>query len=294
MVAVIEKMIKQRRESIAQFEQAARQDLADAEKVEIAVLSAYLPQQLGDAELDQAVAAAIAESGAAGVKDMGKVMALLKPRLAGGRHGQGLQPRQDQAFGTEFLSQNRGAMIPDSFKQDLLNRVDIVDVVGRYVQLKKGGANYAGLLPLPQREDAFVHGQPGQAVLPLLRLRRARQRHRLPHGVRRPGLRRCGEGPGGLGRHAGARVAPRSARQEAARKEREPDLYAVMEKAMEFYRAELKKSPRAIDYLKGRGLTGEIAARFGIGYAPDDWQGLKTVFPDYRRQVSGRVRPGHR
>ena len=83
VVAVIEKMLKQRRESIAQFEQAGRKDLADAEKAELAVLSAYLPQQLGDAELDQAVAAAVAESGAAGVKDMGKVMALLKPRLAG-------------------------------------------------------------------------------------------------------------------------------------------------------------------------------------------------------------------
>ena len=83
VVAVLEKMIKQRRESIAQFEQAGRKDLADAEKAELAVLSAYLPQQLGDAELDQAVAAAVAESGAAGVKDMGKVMALLKSRLAG-------------------------------------------------------------------------------------------------------------------------------------------------------------------------------------------------------------------
>ena len=83
VVAVIEKMIKQRRESIAQFEQAARRDLADAEKAELAILSAYLPQQLGDAELEQAVAAAIAESGAAGAKEMGKVMAILKPRLAG-------------------------------------------------------------------------------------------------------------------------------------------------------------------------------------------------------------------
>jgi hypothetical protein len=83
VVAVLERMIKQRRESIAQFEQAGRKDLADAEKAELAVLSAYLPQQLGDAELDQAVAAAVAESGAAGVKDMGKVMALLKTRLAG-------------------------------------------------------------------------------------------------------------------------------------------------------------------------------------------------------------------
>jgi len=83
VVAVIEKMLKQRRESIAQFEQAGRKDLADVEKAELAVLSAYLPQQLGDAELDQAVAAAIGESGASGVKEMGKVMALLKTRLAG-------------------------------------------------------------------------------------------------------------------------------------------------------------------------------------------------------------------
>jgi uncharacterized protein len=83
VVAVIEKMIKQRRESIAQYEQAARRDLADVEKAELALLSAYLPQQMGDAELDQAVAAAIGESGASGVKEMGKVMAILKPRLAG-------------------------------------------------------------------------------------------------------------------------------------------------------------------------------------------------------------------
>jgi uncharacterized protein YqeY len=83
VVSVIEKMMKQRRESIAQFEKAARKDLADAEKAELQVLSAYLPKQLGDAELGAAVAAAIAESGAAGLKDMGKVMALLKSRLAG-------------------------------------------------------------------------------------------------------------------------------------------------------------------------------------------------------------------
>ena len=83
VLGVIEKMIKQRRESIAQFEKAGRNDLAEAEKFEIGVLSAYLPQQLGDAELEQAIAAAIAESGASGVKDMGRVMALLKSRLAG-------------------------------------------------------------------------------------------------------------------------------------------------------------------------------------------------------------------
>jgi len=83
VTSVIEKMIKQRRESIAQFEQASRKDLADAEKFELEVLTAYLPKQMGESELQQEVQKAIAESGASGIKDMGKVMALLKPRLAG-------------------------------------------------------------------------------------------------------------------------------------------------------------------------------------------------------------------
>lgn len=83
VLGIIEKMLKQRRESIAHYEKAARQDLADQEKFEIAVLGAYLPQQMSEAEIAQAVAAAAGEAGAAGVKDMGKVMALLKARLAG-------------------------------------------------------------------------------------------------------------------------------------------------------------------------------------------------------------------
>jgi len=83
VLSIIEKMLKQRRESIAQYEKAARIDLADVEKAEIAVLSAYLPQQMSEAEVAEAVLAAIKESGAAGPKDMGKVMGLLKSRLAG-------------------------------------------------------------------------------------------------------------------------------------------------------------------------------------------------------------------
>jgi len=83
VLSIIEKMLKQRRESIAQYEKAARADLADVEKAEIAVLSAYLPQQMSEAEVAEAVLAAIKESGAAGAKDMGKVMGLLKSRLAG-------------------------------------------------------------------------------------------------------------------------------------------------------------------------------------------------------------------
>ncbi len=83
VLSVLEKMIKQRRESIAQYEKAARTDLADVEKFELGLLSGYLPKQLGDAELVQAVDAAVAEAKPTGIKDMGKVMALLKPRLAG-------------------------------------------------------------------------------------------------------------------------------------------------------------------------------------------------------------------
>jgi len=83
VASVIEKMIKQRRESIAQYEKAARKDLADAEKFELEVLSGYLPRQLSDAELSQAVDAALSEVKPAGAKDMGKVMGVLKARLAG-------------------------------------------------------------------------------------------------------------------------------------------------------------------------------------------------------------------
>jgi DNA primase len=171
-------------------------------------------------------------------------------------------------------------VIPDSFKQDLLNRVDIVDVVSRYVQLKKGGANYLGLCPF--------HGEktPSFTVSPAKQFY-----HCFGCGVHGNaiGFVMAYSALGyidaikELAAAAGMQV-PESrpaTPADVARKERETDLYAVMEKAMEFYRAELKKSPKAIEYLKGRGLTGEIAARFRVGYAPDDWQGLKGVFPEY-------------
>ncbi len=83
VVAIIDRMIKQRRDSIAQFEKGGRQDLADTEKYELSVLQAYMPQALSEAQIDEAVAASIQESGAKGAADMGKVMALLKPKLAG-------------------------------------------------------------------------------------------------------------------------------------------------------------------------------------------------------------------
>jgi DNA primase len=170
-------------------------------------------------------------------------------------------------------------VIPDSFKQDLLNRVDIVDVVSRYVQLKKGGANYLGLCPF--------HGEktPSFTVSPAKQFY-----HCFGCGVHGNAIGFLME-YGGMGyidavKELAAAVGmqvpekPRTS-EEKARQERETDLYGVMEQALEFYRAELKKTPRAIEYLKGRGLSGEVAARFRIGYAPDNWQGLQKVFSNY-------------
>lgn len=83
VIAAIEKMLKQRRESISQYEAANRQDLADVEKLEVSVLQGYMPQPLSEQEIEALVAEAISASGAAGIKDMGKVVGLLKPRMAG-------------------------------------------------------------------------------------------------------------------------------------------------------------------------------------------------------------------
>jgi uncharacterized protein YqeY len=83
VLAIIEKMIKQRKDSIQQFEAGGRQDLADIEKAELAILSAYMPASLSEAEIKAAVAEAVTASGAAGPQDMGKVMAIVKPKLAG-------------------------------------------------------------------------------------------------------------------------------------------------------------------------------------------------------------------
>jgi len=83
ILAVIEKMLKQRRDSISQYEAAGRQDLADTEKFEVGVLSGYMPQQLSEAEIVTEVEAAIAQTGAKGIPDMGKVMGVLKGKLAG-------------------------------------------------------------------------------------------------------------------------------------------------------------------------------------------------------------------
>ena len=169
-------------------------------------------------------------------------------------------------------------MIPNDFISTLLSRVDIVDVVDRHVPLKKAGANYQACCPFHSEKTPsftvsptkqFYHcfgcGAHGTAIGFLMEY----AGKSFPDAVEE------------LARDAGLEV-PRVEREgEKERREEAADATTTLLAAARFYRAQLKDAPRAIEYLKGRGLTGAIAARFGIGYAPDAWQSLADAFPQY-------------
>ena len=167
-------------------------------------------------------------------------------------------------------------MISDSFKQELLHRVDIVDVIERYVPLKKGGANYLACCPFHTEKTPsftvsptkqFYHcfgcGAHGNAISFLIEYQGLGYVEAVKDLAESVGMKM-------------PEFEPRTKKPEGG-----PDLYEIMERACDYYREQLKAAPRAIDYLKGRGLTGKIAARFGIGYAPEGWQSLESVFPSY-------------
>ncbi|MCB1998348.1 MAG: DNA primase, partial [Rhodoferax sp.] len=174
-------------------------------------------------------------------------------------------------------------MIPAAFLQDLLTRVDIVDIVGRHVELKKAGINHKGLCPFhgekspsfivsPSRQTyhCFGCGAHGDAIRFLVE----QGGLPFPEAVRE------------LAQQVGLQVPEDDtdpAERERAKqvRERQLSLTDVLEKAAAHYRGQLKASPRAIDYLKRRGLTGRVAARFGLGYAPEGWRTLAGVFPRY-------------
>jgi len=177
-------------------------------------------------------------------------------------------------------------VIPQSFIQDLLNRVDIVDVVGRYVQLKKGGANYMGLCPFHNEKSPsftvsptkqFYHcfgcGAHGTAISFLIEY---------------SGLGFV-EAVKDLAQDVGMVVPENEDRlppaQRAQQQARSMALSEVMSRANDFYRQQLRGAQTAINYLKGRGLTGEIAARFGLGYSPDEWDSLRQVFGEYDNEA---------
>ena len=172
-------------------------------------------------------------------------------------------------------------MIPQSFIQDLLNRVDIVDVVGRYVQLKKGGANYMGLCPFHNEKSPSFTVSPTKQFY-----------HCFGCGAHGTAIGFLIEYSGlgfveavkDLAQGVGMIVPDEDRLPPAQRAEVQAKSLAlsdVMTRACDYYRHQLRGAPQAINYLKNRGLTGEIAAKFGLGYAPGGWDGLRSVFPDY-------------
>jgi DNA primase len=174
-------------------------------------------------------------------------------------------------------------VIPPTFIQDLLSRVDIVEVVGRHVQLKKAGLNFSGLCPFHAEKS------PSFTVTPTKQFY-----HCFGCGANGNSIRFLTEYVGlpfveavkDLAQQVGMTVpdddsSPAERERAAAHKQRQATLSDVLARAAEHYRSHLKGSPRAIDYLKGRGLSGEVAAQFGLGYAPEGWRGLASVFPSY-------------
>jgi DNA primase len=178
-------------------------------------------------------------------------------------------------------------MIPPAFVQDLLARVDIVDVVGRHVQLKKSGANLSGLCPFHAEKSPSFTVSPSKQFY-----------HCFGCGVSGDAIRFLSEYTGAafrdaveeLAQQVGMKVpdedkSPLERERASAAKQQRESLSDVLRKAAEFYRGQLRATPRAIDYLKRRGVTGEIAAEFAIGYAPDGWRGLANAFPRYDDQL---------
>lgn len=170
-------------------------------------------------------------------------------------------------------------MIPQSFIQDLLSRVDIVDVIDAAVKLRKAGANYSACCPFHSEKTPsftvsptkqFYHcfgcGAHGTAIGFVMEY----------HGLG------FVEAVKELAQRAGMVVpeAERGSRRHAPEASH-ADLTDLLSQAARWYKDQLRGSERAIGYLKGRGLSGEIAARFGLGYAPESWQGLAGVFPNY-------------
>ena len=174
-------------------------------------------------------------------------------------------------------------VIPPDFVHELLTRVDIVEIVGRSVELKRAGATWKGLCPFhgekspsftvsPSRQTyhCFGCGVHGNAVGFLME----------QHGMGFIDSVRD------LAQQAGLAVpeeqsSPAEREQAVAQKKRQATLSDVLSKAAEGYKRQLRASDRAVAYLKGRGLSGEVAARFGLGYAADGWRGLASVFAEY-------------
>ncbi|MDX9884327.1 DNA primase [Thauera sp.] len=173
-------------------------------------------------------------------------------------------------------------MIPQSFVQELLSRVDIVDVIERYVSLKKSGANYFACCPFHGEKSASFSVSPSKQFY-----------HCFGCGVHGSAVGFLMEYSGlgfvdavkELANQVGLQVPDDGRSATPAHDDASERLYEAMAVAARFYRDQLKPARQAIDYLKRRGLSGQVAARFELGYAPDEWQGLQKVFPDYQAKT---------
>lgn len=173
-------------------------------------------------------------------------------------------------------------MIPESFIQELLARIDIVDVIERSLPLKKAGANYVACCPFHSEKTPSFSVSPSKQFY-----------HCFGCGAHGSAIGFLMEYSGlgfieaveDLAGQIGLQVPQQRPDERRQKSIEAAPLTEFMARAAKYYKEQLKTSPKAIDYLKGRGLTGEIAARFGLGYAPDGWQNLAATFPDYHNKA---------
>lgn len=174
--------------------------------------------------------------------------------------------------------------IPQSFIQELLARVDVVEVVGRYVQLKKGGANFMGLCPFHGEKSPSFSVSPAKQFFHCFGC--GKNGNAIGFLMEHAGMTFV-EAVKDLAQNIGMQVpeddaSPQDRARAAEQRQKQATLTDVLEKAGEAYRKHLRNSPKAIEYFKGRGLSGQIAKDFGLGYAPEGWRSLASVFPDYQ------------
>jgi DNA primase len=174
--------------------------------------------------------------------------------------------------------------IPQSFIQELIARADVVDVVGRYVQLKKGGANFMGLCPFHSEKSPSFTVSPSKQFFHCFGC--GKNGNAIGFLMEHTGMSFV-EAVKDLAQSFGMQVPeddtdPLDRQRAQQQRQRQSTLTEVLAKAAESYRKSLKTSSKAVAYLKGRGLTGEIAKDFGLGYAPEGWRSLASVFPDYQ------------
>ncbi|MCT6718536.1 DNA primase [Acidovorax sp. K2F] len=173
--------------------------------------------------------------------------------------------------------------IPQSFIQELLTRVDVVDIVGRYVQLKKGGANFMGLCPFHGEKSPSFSVSPAKQFYHCFGC--GKNGNAISFLMDHAGMGFV-EAVQDLAQSVGLQVpdddiSPQEKERAAAARQKQATLNEVLEKAADAYRRHLRDSQRAIGYFKGRGVSGAVAKRYGLGYAPEGWRSLASVFPSY-------------